>query len=80
MQVAARVCVARVRARQNLMPCGVESPHPDVQVDTRNRECGVTRADITNCTSFTPSLEPRQARSGPDGAMEPIDLAVTRSG
>ena len=35
-----------------------------MQIDTRNRDCGVTIADIKNCTSFTPGVEPRQARYG----------------
>eukprot|EP00441_Pelagodinium_beii_P019960 CAMPEP_0197660388 /NCGR_PEP_ID=MMETSP1338-20131121/50813_1 /TAXON_ID=43686 ORGANISM="Pelagodinium beii, Strain RCC1491" /NCGR_SAMPLE_ID=MMETSP1338 /ASSEMBLY_ACC=CAM_ASM_000754 /LENGTH=908 /DNA_ID=CAMNT_0043237725 /DNA_START=30 /DNA_END=2756 /DNA_ORIENTATION=- len=35
-----------------------------MQIDTRNRDCGVTRADINNCTQFVPGPEPRQARFG----------------
>lgn len=43
-----------------------------MQIDTRNRECGVTPADVTNCTkqnphpypAFTPGPEPTQARFG----------------
>lgn len=35
-----------------------------MQVDTRNRACGATRADVGNCTKFTPGPEPRQARWG----------------
>eukprot|EP00854_Cymbomonas_tetramitiformis_P025130 gene25130-30667_t len=35
-----------------------------MQIDTRNRDCGVTPADIKNCTKFTPGPEPKQARYG----------------
>ena len=35
-----------------------------MQIDTRNRDCGVTIADIKNCTKFTPGPEPKQARYG----------------
>eukprot|EP00927_Polykrikos_kofoidii_P055043 TRINITY_DN49359_c0_g1_i1.p1 TRINITY_DN49359_c0_g1~~TRINITY_DN49359_c0_g1_i1.p1 ORF type:complete len:937 (-),score=98.26 TRINITY_DN49359_c0_g1_i1:92-2509(-) len=35
-----------------------------MQIDTRNRDCGVTPADIGNCTRFTPGPEPRQSRWG----------------
>eukprot|EP00928_Gymnodinium_smaydae_P061805 TRINITY_DN4579_c0_g3_i1.p1 TRINITY_DN4579_c0_g3~~TRINITY_DN4579_c0_g3_i1.p1 ORF type:complete len:919 (+),score=147.86 TRINITY_DN4579_c0_g3_i1:333-2759(+) len=35
-----------------------------MQVDTRNRDCGATPADIGRCTKFTPGIEPRQARWG----------------
>jgi hypothetical protein len=42
-----------------------------MQIDTRNRDCGVTPADIHNCThgkdgypAFTPGPEPLQARYG----------------
>lgn len=35
-----------------------------MQIDTRNRECGITPADLHNCTQFTPGVEPKQARYG----------------
>jgi len=35
-----------------------------MQIDTRNRECGVTPADIKNCTKFEAWLEPKSARYG----------------
>ncbi|KAL4225559.1 hypothetical protein ACF0H5_016247 [Mactra antiquata] len=35
-----------------------------MQIDTRNRDCGVTPKDINNCTKFTPGPEPRQSRYG----------------
>uniref|UniRef100_A0A7S4V172 Uncharacterized protein n=1 Tax=Alexandrium monilatum TaxID=311494 RepID=A0A7S4V172_9DINO len=35
-----------------------------MQVDTRNRDCGVTPADVTRCTRFTPGPEPRQVHFG----------------
>jgi hypothetical protein len=36
-----------------------------MQIDTRNRDCGVTPESVTNCsTQFTPGPEPRQARYG----------------
>jgi hypothetical protein len=43
-------------------------PTPDAQIDTRNRDCGVTPESVTNCTpgkhGFTPGPEPKQARYG----------------
>mmetsp|Transcript_78311 Transcript_78311/g.151216 ORF Transcript_78311/g.151216 Transcript_78311/m.151216 type:complete len:904 (+) Transcript_78311:70-2781(+) len=46
----------------------VDSPNSwhitPMQIDTRNRNCGVTPADIKRCTTFDPGLEPRQARYG----------------
>ena len=35
-----------------------------MQIDTRNRDCGVTKESITNCTEFVPFLEPKQSRYG----------------
>lgn len=35
-----------------------------MQIDTRNRECGVGPDHVNNCTRFTPGPEPRQARYG----------------
>ncbi|KAK3083427.1 hypothetical protein FSP39_022315 [Pinctada imbricata] len=35
-----------------------------MQIDTRNRDCGATAADVNNCTAFTPGDEPKQARYG----------------
>merc|ERR1719498_2278255 len=35
-----------------------------MQIDTRNRDCGVTPADVKNCTKFTPGPEPKQTRFG----------------
>ena len=35
-----------------------------MQIDTRNRDCGVEPADVTNCTQFVPGPEPKQARYG----------------
>ena len=35
-----------------------------MQIDTRNRDCGVTPADLHKCPTFTPGVEPRQARYG----------------
>jgi len=35
-----------------------------MQIDTRNRDCGATAADVKNCTKFTPGPEPKQARWG----------------
>jgi hypothetical protein len=35
-----------------------------MQIDTRNRACGVTPADVHKCKQFTPGIEPRQARYG----------------
>merc|ERR1719230_2566614 len=46
----------------------IESPNlwhiTPMQIDTRNRDCGVTPADVNNCTTFTPGSEPKQARYG----------------
>lgn len=46
----------------------VESPETwhitPMQIDTRNRDCGATPADIHRCPQFTPGPEPRQARFG----------------
>mmetsp|Transcript_36428 Transcript_36428/g.67040 ORF Transcript_36428/g.67040 Transcript_36428/m.67040 type:complete len:907 (-) Transcript_36428:128-2848(-) len=46
----------------------VESPETwhitPMQIDTRNRDCGATPADIDKCRKFTPGPEPRQARHG----------------
>jgi len=46
----------------------IESPDTwtvtPMQIDTRNRDCGVTPADVHNCTQFTPGPEPLQARYG----------------
>jgi len=46
----------------------IESPQiwhiTPMQIDTRNRDCGATPADINNCTRFTPGPEPLQARYG----------------
>lgn len=46
----------------------VESPDlwhiTPMQIDTRNRDCGVRPEDVGNCTTFTPGPEPRQARYG----------------
>ena len=35
-----------------------------MQIDTRNRDCGVTPADVGKCTQFVPGPEPKQARYG----------------
>ena len=35
-----------------------------MQIDTRNRECGVTVDDVGNCTPFRAGVEPRSARWG----------------
>merc|ERR1719305_631284 len=35
-----------------------------MQIDTRNRECGVNPADVAKCTAFRPGVEPKQARYG----------------
>eukprot|EP01084_Bolivina_argentea_P134965 237911_1 len=35
-----------------------------MQIDTRNRDCGATIADIDKCIQFTPGIEPKQARYG----------------
>lgn len=35
-----------------------------MQIDIRNRDCGVKPADVNNCTKFVPGPEPRQARYG----------------
>ena len=43
-----------------------------MQIDTRNRDCGATPADIHNCTSFTPGPEPKQARYGLGMPKEPL--------
>lgn len=46
----------------------VESPKTwtitPMQIDTRNRDCGVTPESINNCTQFVPGPEPKQARYG----------------
>jgi hypothetical protein len=50
----------------------IESPSTwhitPMQIDTRNRDCGVTPADVKNCTpanfGFIPGFEPKQARYG----------------
>mmetsp|Transcript_19469 Transcript_19469/g.23306 ORF Transcript_19469/g.23306 Transcript_19469/m.23306 type:complete len:842 (-) Transcript_19469:99-2624(-) len=47
----------------------IESPNEwhitPMQIDTRNRDCGVTPADIHNCTNgYHPGPEPKQARMG----------------
>ena len=48
----------------------IESPETwtitPMQIDTRNRNCGVTPADVKNCTSMSPDYEPRSARYGRD--------------
>lgn len=58
----------------------LESPNSwtmtPMQIDTRNRDCGVTPESVTNCTDFTPGPEPRQARygrgwAGVHGRMDP---------
>ena len=35
-----------------------------MQLDTRRRDCGVTRESVHNCTKFEPWIEPKQARYG----------------
>eukprot|EP00322_Chrysochromulina_rotalis_P000677 CAMPEP_0115847920 /NCGR_PEP_ID=MMETSP0287-20121206/10641_1 /TAXON_ID=412157 /ORGANISM="Chrysochromulina rotalis, Strain UIO044" /LENGTH=898 /DNA_ID=CAMNT_0003301789 /DNA_START=6 /DNA_END=2702 /DNA_ORIENTATION=+ len=35
-----------------------------MQIDTRRRDCGVTREDLNKCVEFEPWLEPKQARYG----------------
>jgi len=35
-----------------------------MQIDTRNRDCGVRPEDVGNCTTFVPGPEPKQARYG----------------
>ena len=35
-----------------------------MQIDTRNRDCGVNQTDIAKCPQFTPGIEPKQARYG----------------
>lgn len=35
-----------------------------MQLDTRNRDCGVRPEDVHNCTTFVPGPEPKQARYG----------------
>lgn len=46
----------------------IESPEgwhiTPMQIDTRNRDCGVKPADVNNCTQFVPGPEPKQARYG----------------
>jgi hypothetical protein len=46
----------------------IESPESwhitPMQIDTRNRDCGVTKDDLHKCPKFTPGVEPRQARYG----------------
>ena len=46
----------------------IESPNlwhiTPMQIDTRNRDCGVRPEDVKNCTTFTPGPEPKQARYG----------------
>jgi hypothetical protein len=46
----------------------IESPQSwhitPMQIDTRNRDCGVTPESVTNCTRYTPGVEPHQARYG----------------
>mmetsp|Transcript_58745 Transcript_58745/g.128742 ORF Transcript_58745/g.128742 Transcript_58745/m.128742 type:complete len:880 (+) Transcript_58745:49-2688(+) len=46
-----------------------------MQIDTRNRDCGVSPSDINNCTVFTPGPEPKQARFG-----RPAPLGTNYSG
>jgi len=35
-----------------------------MQIDTRNRQRGVTPADVASCTKFKAGIEPKQARYG----------------
>ena len=35
-----------------------------MQIDTRNRVCGVNQTDVSKCTQFQPGIEPKQARYG----------------
>lgn len=46
----------------------IESPEvwhiTPMQIDTRNRDCGVTPDNVTDCPQFTPGPEPKQARYG----------------
>ena len=35
-----------------------------MQIDTRRRDCGVTRDDVDKCVDFEPWMEPKQARYG----------------
>ena len=35
-----------------------------MNIDTRNRDCGVKPESITNCSQFVPGPEPKQARYG----------------
>jgi len=46
----------------------IESPEEwhitPMQIDTRNRDCGITVNDLGNCTKYTPGPEPKQARYG----------------
>jgi len=48
----------------------IESPETwsitPMQIDTRNRDCGVTPQSVKNCTTMTPGIEPRSARYGRD--------------
>jgi len=46
----------------------IESPETwhitPMQIDTRRRDCGVTRDDVHRCVKFEPWIEPKQARYG----------------
>eukprot|EP01084_Bolivina_argentea_P258907 436667_1 len=46
----------------------VDSPQTwrmrNMQIDTRNRECGASINDINNCTQFIPGPEPKSSRYG----------------
>jgi len=46
----------------------VDSPnswqYKPMNIDTRNRDCGVRPEDVLNCTTFVPGAEPKQARYG----------------
>jgi len=54
----------------------IESPNlwhiTPMQIDTRNRDCGVKPEDVKNCTTFTPGPEPKQARYGRGMPENPI--------
>ena len=54
----------------------IESPNlwhiTPMQIDTRNRDCGVRPEDVKNCTTFTPGPEPKQARYGRGMPENPI--------
>uniref|UniRef100_A0A7S4F885 Uncharacterized protein n=1 Tax=Chrysotila carterae TaxID=13221 RepID=A0A7S4F885_CHRCT len=56
--------LANCRACSQLLESPVSWNIIPMQIDTRRRDCGVTRDSIGNCSKFEPWMEPKQARYG----------------